>query len=146
MPADHFISLCYVEANLKNGFYALNTHQPMVWRGIRGKASVAGEASLAWNICQRSCIKWLLSRKCYGIACKVVLDREGIFSIPRAISTENQLLHSSWRYEGIIIIWVDLRLASGFELGWEEEDSQCDHFGLMSSLNNLFLGALLEGL
>ena len=39
----------------------LNTHQPMVWRGIRGIASVAGEASLARNICQRSCIKWLLS-------------------------------------------------------------------------------------
>lgn len=41
---------------------------------------------------------------------------------------------------------MDLCLASGFELGWEEEDSQCDHLGLMSSLNNLFLGALLEGL
>ena len=41
---------------------------------------------------------------------------------------------------------MDLRLASGFELGWEEEDSQCDHFDLMSSLNNLFPGALLKGL
>lgn len=74
------------------------------------------------------------------------MDREGIFSIPRAIGTKNQLLHPPWRYEGITILWVDLCLASGFELGWEEEDSQCDHFGLMSSLNNLFLGALLEGL
>ena len=67
------------------------------------------------------------------------------FPFQELSAQRNQLLHPSWRYEGIIIFWVDLHLASG-ELGWEEEDSQSDHFGLMSSLNNLFLGALLEGL
>ena len=52
--------------------------------------------------------------------CKLVLDKEGISSIPRAISIKNQLLYLPWRYEGIKIFWVDLLLASKFELGWEE--------------------------
>lgn len=53
--------------------------------------------------------------------CKVVLDKEGVSSIPRAISTKNQLLYLPWGCEGLKILWVNLLLASKFELGWEEE-------------------------
>lgn len=69
---DSLVSLCFVEANLKSTFYAPNTHQAVVQRGIR-TVSVAGEASLAHSICPRSLIKWLVVMRTPRIGCKLVL-------------------------------------------------------------------------
>lgn len=67
MPADFLISsLCFVEANLKSIFHAVDTHQLMVQGGIREIASVAGEDSLALNMWQSSFIKWLVLMRTPG--------------------------------------------------------------------------------
>lgn len=85
----HFLMLCW--GLIWKWFYALNIHQPVVERN-QGD-SQCGRRPAQHKHLSEELYKMVTCWKCCGIGWKLVLDREGIFSIPKAISTENQLLH-----------------------------------------------------
>lgn len=130
--------LLYVEANLKNGFYVW-TFTNLCVRGIREQLVERGRLPSTKHQSEERQMVTLMKMLWNWL--ETVLDRRESFPFQKLLHREPTSAPSEiWGITtvcGLSCLWF---------LNWAgRKKIQCDHFGLMSSLNNLFLGAATWG-